>query len=147
MDPAGRSTEEYPANYAANEIVNGMMLRNAFVIGGAAGQPMQAGSNAPVYLALYNQRGQTDELISVSAAPVFSGASIPGGELPVQPGQLAGGGLQPQAVLTGLTRQLRSGSYIPVVFTFRDAGTLKKQVPVLPPSQWRTPFSPAPQSP
>lgn len=142
----GYSTEEYAPNVGANETINDMMLRNAFMVGAEAGRTLPPGSTVPLYFVLVNQRRQPDELVSVSATPTFSGATISGDKLLVRTNELVGGGPAPQAVLTGLAKDLRSGSYIPVTFTFKGAGTLRKQVPVLPPSQWRASLSPAPQS-
>lgn len=144
-DP-GVSTEEFAPNVGANETFNNMLIRNAFVIGGASGSPLPPGSSAPLYVTLVSHRAEPDRLVSVRAAGVFSGAVIPGGGLNLPPKQLIGGGPRPQAMLTGLTMQLRSGSYIPITFTFQDAGSIDKQVPVLPPSRWRATYSPTPSS-
>ncbi|WP_188186889.1 hypothetical protein [Nonomuraea sp. SYSU D8015] len=142
-DP-GISTEEFAPNVGANETFNNIMIRNAFVIGGASGSPLPPGSNAPLYVTLISHRAQPDKLVSVQAPAWFSTATIPGGSVELPPGRLVGGGPKPQAVLQGLTKQLRSGSYIAVTFTFRDAGAIQKQLPVLPPSQWRATYSPTP---
>jgi hypothetical protein len=78
VEPPGRSTEEFVPNTGANEIIDNLMLRNAFVIGGAAGRPLTPGSSVPLYLTLVNERDQTDELVSLTAAPLFSGATVGG---------------------------------------------------------------------
>jgi predicted small lipoprotein YifL len=145
-EPPGRSTDEYAPNEGANATVNDMVLRNAFAIGAKPGQALRKGDDVPLYFVLVNDRRRPDELVSVSAKPMFSGATISGQKLLVRTNELVGGGAAPQVVLTGLAEELRSGSFIPVTFTFKAAGPLKTLVPVLPPTQWRATLSPAPQS-
>jgi len=143
-DPPGLSTAEYPPNEGANATVNDMALRNAFVLGAKPGKSLRPGDDAPLYFVLVNDRRKPDELVSVSAKPMFSGATISGDKLLVRTNELVGGGAAPQAVLTGLTKDLPSGGFIPVTFTFKAAGAVKELVPVLPPTQWRATLSPAP---
>ncbi|WP_440097750.1 hypothetical protein [Streptosporangium sp. H16] len=141
---AGFSTEEFAPNTGANEIVNDVYVRNAFVIGGPAGEPLPPGSGVPLYVTLVNQRTEPDRLVSVSASPTFEGFRVRGGGLDLPVRQPVGGDVNPQALLTGSTGDLRSGTYLPVSFRFQDAGTVRVQVPVLPPSQWRATYSPWP---
>ncbi|GGK99620.1 hypothetical protein Ppa06_68020 [Planomonospora parontospora subsp. parontospora] len=143
-DDFGVSTEEFAPNTGANEIINDMYVRNAFIIGSPEGESLPPGSSLPLYVTLVNQRTEPDRLVSVSASPTFKGFQVRGGglELPVR--QPVGGDVNPQALLTGSTGDLRSGIYLPVSFQFQDAGTVQMQVPVLPPSQWRATYSPWP---
>ncbi len=146
QEPPGRSTYEYSSNEGANASVNDMELRNAFVVGAKPGQALRKGAAVPLYFALVNDRRRPDELVSVSAKPLFSGAAISGQKLLVRTNELVGGSVAPQAVLTGLAKDLPSGGFVPVTFTFKGAGALKTLVPVLPPTLWRATLSPAPQS-
>ncbi|MEV4477727.1 copper chaperone PCu(A)C [Nonomuraea sp. NPDC049504] len=136
-DDTPYSVDEFSPNVGANASVNGMLLRNAFILGGESGDPLDPGSDAPLYLTLVNQGSQKDRLVSVSSPGHFTGSRM-NGDWSVPPDGMAGGGPVPQATLTGLAKPLPSGSYIPVVFTFQHAGQTRKQIPVLPPSQWRT---------
>ncbi|MBP2702211.1 copper chaperone PCu(A)C [Microbispora sp. RL4-1S] len=131
-------------NDGGNAGVAGILLRNAFLIGEPAGRPMEAGAGMPLYLVLINQSGVADRLISVSAPGVFEGSRLPEGGLEIPAGGSAGGTATPQAQLTGLIRPFRSGGTIPVTFHFEHAGAVVVPVPVLPPDQWRTTYSPWP---
>lgn len=145
-EPPGRSTDEYAPNEGANLTVNDMVLRNAFILGAKPGQSLRKGDDVPLYFVLVNDRRRPDELVSVSAKPLFSGATVSGQKLAVRTNELVGGGAAPQAVLTGLTKDLPSGSFVPVTFTFKGAGAMKTEVPVMPPTLWRATLSPAPQA-
>lgn len=136
--PQMTPTEFFNPNFGANGIINGVLLRDAFIVGGRAGAPLQPGADAPLYVTMVNNRAQPDTLVAVTAARMFTDARVHGGAVDIQPNDLVVGGPVPQARLVGLTRQLRSGSFIDVDFTFRRAGRLRLQVPVLPPNQWRT---------
>ncbi|GAA2701947.1 copper chaperone PCu(A)C [Nonomuraea recticatena] len=148
-EPEMTPTEFYNPNFGvANGIKNGLLLRNAFIVGGRAGAPLQPDAHAPLYVTMINQRAETDTLVSVSATQLFTQARVHGGMVDIRPNDPAGGGPKPQAILAGLTRQLRSGSFVDIDFTFQRAGQLRLQVPVLPPTQWRTqpPVRPFPSS-
>jgi copper(I)-binding protein len=141
------NTIAIPQNEGANVNVGQVMLRNAFLIGGPAGRPLQPGASVPMYLALLNNGRGADKLVSVSAQGVFQGAILPAGGLVVPPNGFVGGTPTPQVLMTGLVKQLRSGSTVPVRLRFQHTGSTTVQVPVLPPSNWRATYSPWPAAP
>ncbi|TMR15662.1 hypothetical protein ETD86_26700 [Nonomuraea turkmeniaca] len=98
-DP-GVSTEEFAPNVGANETFNNIMIRNAFVLGAPPAVPLAPGSKAPLYVTLISHRAQPDRLLSVQAPAWVSKATIPGGSLELPPGQLVGGGPNPQPLST-----------------------------------------------
>lgn len=143
FEQLGRVAESEP-NFTANAGKNRILIRNLFVIGPQPGQALPPGSTAPVHLTVINQRTEPDRLVSIAAPGVFQGGQIAQGGLEIRPLGLAGGTPTPQAQLTGLSRELRSGAYIPMELRFQRAGTIRTQVPVLPPNDWRATYSPWP---
>jgi hypothetical protein len=139
--------EPYAPNEGANAWVQGILVRNAFIIGGPAGEPLETGADARLFVAFVNQRDEPDRLVAVRAPDTFQGADIADGRLEIPVGQFVGGGPAPQAMLTGATERLASGSSITVDLQFERAGSASMEVPVLPPSLWRTTYSPWPQKP
>ncbi|GAB3165029.1 copper chaperone PCu(A)C [Microbispora hainanensis] len=136
-------TQTIPQNDGANADLPGMLIRNAFIIGPL--QPAPPGTDMPMYMVLLNQSGRTDRLVSVDTGGVFREARLPTpGGLEIPAGKYVGGTPFPQVLLAGLTRPLRSGGTIPVTFRFQNAGTVRVQVPVLPPGTWRSTYSPWP---
>jgi copper(I)-binding protein len=143
----GFDLRESSPNAGASASASGILLRNAFIIGGAAGAPLQPGAHAPMYLVLMSQSAVPDRLVAVNGRPAFQSAVIPAGGLSIPPRQIVGEGPAPQVLLTGLTQPLLSGSFIAVELVFQNAGTVKIQVPVLPPTLWRATYSPWPSPP
>ncbi|GAA0384574.1 hypothetical protein GCM10009530_39300 [Microbispora corallina] len=140
------NTQVIPQNEGANADLGRVKLRNAFLIGGPPGRPLQPGASVPMYLALLNDGAAADRLVSVSAPGVFQGATLPAGGLAVPPNGFVGGTPAPQALMTGLLRPLWSGTAIPMRLTFEHAGSTTVQVPVLPPTDWRATYSPWPSA-
>ncbi|MFC0555687.1 hypothetical protein ACFFHJ_32785 [Planotetraspora thailandica] len=135
---------ESSPNAGASASAYGILLRNAFIIGGPAGAPLQPGAHAPMYLILISQSATPDQLVAVNGRPTFQSAVIPAGGLPIPARQIVGKGPAPEVLLTGLTRPLHSGGFVAVEFVFQNAGTIRTQVPVRPPTLWRTTYSPWP---
>ncbi|WP_169945100.1 hypothetical protein [Microbispora sp. H11081] len=135
-------TQTMPQNEGANLNLPGLLLRNAFVIGSQ--QPAPAGSDMPMYMMLLNESGRTDRLVSVDTGGLFREARLPAGGLEIPGGKYVGGTALPQVLLAGLTRPLGSGGTIPVTFRFQNAGQVRAEVPVLPPGEWRSTYSPWP---
>ena len=71
-----------------NVSVNGVDVRNAFVLGPLPGQRLTAGSSAPLYAWFVNKGTGTDRLIAVEAAGVARSVEIAGGALTLPLGQL-----------------------------------------------------------
>ncbi|MFC4059787.1 hypothetical protein ACFOWE_15890 [Planomonospora corallina] len=140
--------EPMAPNDGGNGYQEGIAIRDVTIIGGAAGEPMTSGGSAPMYMVLINNRATPDRLVSVAAPGAFKEAQLAGGgvDLPVR--KPVGAGAAPLALLTGLTdEKMRSGSFVDVELRFRDAGTARLNVPVLPPTLWRTTLSPWPSPP
>lgn len=134
--------EPYDPTEGVNASRNGVLLRNAFMIGAPGGSRLQPGANVPLYFTLVSRRPTADRLVSVSAPGMFGGAQVQGNGLEIPRQRRVGGGPEPQAVLTGLTRPLPSGGSVPVTFRFERAGDVQVRVPVLPPSEWRATYRP-----
>ncbi|GAA3149252.1 hypothetical protein GCM10010466_45260 [Planomonospora alba] len=136
--------ERLAPNDGGNGYQDGIVIRNAIIVGGDPAELLEAGSSAPLRVVLINKRDAPDRLVSVSAPDAFQGAQLTGGgvDLPVR--QAVGAGPEPLVTLTGATRQLRIGAFVPVEFRFQQAGATRIQVPILPPSSGRAGFSPSP---
>ncbi|GGO01916.1 hypothetical protein GCM10010116_03620 [Microbispora rosea subsp. aerata] len=135
-------TQTIPQNEGANANLPGLLLRNAFIIGSL--RPAPPGTDMPMYMMLLNESGRADRLVSVDAGGLFREAVLPAGGLEIPGGKYVGGTALPQVLLAGLTRPLGSGGTIPVTFRFQNAGTVRLEVPVLPPGTWRSTYSPWP---
>jgi hypothetical protein len=89
--------------------------------------------------------GPRDRLIRVSAPGTATSVTLPTGGVLLERDQSALlTGPAPQLVLTGLRRSLTSGTYVPVLLTFQNAGTIRLDLPVLERSNSYATFSPAP---
>jgi copper(I)-binding protein len=136
--------EFHPANFGANTVFNGIQITNAFVLGAPNGSVLPSGSAAGMFVSLYNGGSSSDTLLSATAAGTAGSISLSGGTVPLAvnaaPVNLTGP--EPKVVLEDLSQPLRGGTYIPVTFDFRHAGTVTLQVPVEAQAfQWAT-FSP-----
>ncbi|WP_182908028.1 copper chaperone PCu(A)C [Microbispora sp. H13382] len=135
-------TQTMPQNDGANVNLPGLLLRNAFILGSQ--QPAPPGTDMPIYMMLLNESGRTDRLVSVDTGGLFREARLPAGGLEIPGGRYVGGTALPQVLLAGLTRPLGSGGTIPITFRFQNAGSVRVDVPVLPPGAWRSTYSPWP---
>ncbi|SDQ51904.1 hypothetical protein SAMN04489764_0989 [Thermostaphylospora chromogena] len=139
--------QEFIPNYAANASKSGILVRDMYVVGPPAGERVGPGTALPVYMTVISQLGHDDRLVEVRAPGTFEGGEVNGGTMQVPPKGMAGGGPAPQARLTGLTRELRSGVYISVDLRFQRTGTIRVETPVLTPDDWRATLSPWPAAP
>ncbi len=119
-------------------------IRNAFVLGGPQTATLPAGGSASMFVALVNT-GPRDRLVRVSAPGTATSVTLPtGGVLLEQDQSALLTGPEPKLVLSGLRRSLTSGTYVPVLLTFQNAGTVRLDLPVLAQSDSYATFSPAP---
>ena len=89
--------------------------------------------------------GPRDRLVRVSAPGTATSVTLPtGGVLLEQDQSALLTGPAPKLVLSGLRRSLTSGTYVPVLLTFQNAGTIRLDLPVLARSDSYATFSPAP---
>jgi copper(I)-binding protein len=137
--------EFHPANAGTNVTVNGIEISDAFVLGAPAGLSVPSGSNAGMFLSLYNTGAGDDHLMSASAPGSASSVQLSGGTVSV-PGQTLVdlSGPEPSVVLSNLTRPLGGGDFIAVTLDFSQAGTVTIQVPVEADSDYYSTYSPPP---
>jgi copper(I)-binding protein len=137
----------HAASAGSQTVVNGIRITNVFVLGAPSGSTLPAGSNASLFLSLFNDGATDDTLQSISAAGAAS-VTLDGGtvalpsEIPVN---LTGP--QPSAVLNNLSAPLPAGGYVKVTMQFKNAGPVTLQVPVEPQSYYWATYSPAPIAP
>jgi copper(I)-binding protein len=133
----------YPTD-GAGTIIQGISIRNVFVLGSKQAPALPPGRSASLFFALVNN-GSPDRLLSVQAPGTATAVTIPGGSIRLAASQeVLLTGPQPQAVLTGLTRPLATGTVLTLVLNFKNAGTVRLRVPVLAGTQALSTFSPAP---
>jgi copper(I)-binding protein len=134
----------YPT-VGSGTVVQDMSVRNVFVLGGTGASALPSGSSAGLFLALYNT-GHPDRLTSIEAPGTATAVTLPGGGVKVGSNAAANlTGPAPEAVLTGLTRRLRSGTVITIVLNFQKLGAVTLRVPVLAQAEANATFSvPAP---
>jgi copper(I)-binding protein len=135
--------EFHPAANGAYATAGTVGVDNAFILGGPDNIPLAAGSSAGMFLAVYNEGGTADKLLSVSAPGTAASVQVAGGSVTV-PAQSTVylTGPQPKVVLRGLTSALPSGQTITVILTFQNAGALTLSVPVEPRTGYYSTFSP-----
>jgi copper(I)-binding protein len=122
---------------------NGISVRNAFVLGNLLNQTVPAGSSAGLFLALDNSNARADTLTGITAPGSAASVTLPGGSVTLNPNRaVLLTGPQPKVVLTNLTKPLTGGSFIKMVLTFQNAGTVTLSVPVMPSAQYYSTFSP-----
>jgi copper(I)-binding protein len=134
----------HSASSGAQATVNDIRITNMFVLGAPADSTLPSGSSAGLFLSIYNGGTSSDELESVTAPGTAGSITLSGAPvaLPANAAPVNLTGPQPEAVLEGLSKPLRGGSFIKMTLQFAHAGAVTLQVPVEPQSfQWAT-FSP-----
>jgi copper(I)-binding protein len=71
-----------------NAVMNGVYVRNVFLLGPAPGQQLPAGSSAPLYAWFVNKALTPDRLVAVETSGVAQSAEISGGAISLPPGEL-----------------------------------------------------------
>jgi copper(I)-binding protein len=137
-----------PTSGASATIIAGggqIAIRNAFILGGVPNFTLPAGSSASMFVGLVNT-GPRDRLIRVSAPGAATSVTLPtGGVLLKRDSSALLTGPAPELVLSDLTRSLTAGTYVRVLFTFQQAGTISLTLPVIQRSTSFATFSPAPR--
>ena len=137
-----------PTSGASATIIAGggqIAIRNAFILGGVPNFTLPAGSSASMFVGLVNT-GPRDRLIRVSAPGAATSVTLPtGGVLLKRDSSALLTGPAPELVLSDLTQSLTSGTYVRVLFTFQQAGTISLTLPVIQRSTSFATFSPAPR--
>jgi copper(I)-binding protein len=133
----------YPTD-GAGTVVNGISIRNVFVLGPQLAGELPAGQSAGLFLAIVNS-GSPDRLVSINAPGTATSVTIPGNGIRLATNQsVLLTGPAPEVILNGLTRTLTGGTVITIVLNFQNAGSVALRVPVVPAAQNYATFSPAP---
>lgn len=135
----------HPAAAGQQTIFNQIRLSNVFVLAAPAGQSLPAGSNAGLFVGMYNDGSTQDTLRAVAAPGVAQSVTIDGGSIPVASQSAANlTGPEPRIVLHNLTKPLTGGQSVTVDFLFDHAGEVSMQVPVEADSYYYDQYVPAP---
>lgn len=114
-----------PQNAGANGDVRGVHIRNAFLLGGPEDATASPSGGQALYAVLINDRDQPDRLEKVT---VEGGGNVRlAGPVEMRPHEAASKPNQPIGTATGT-----HGAYVPMTFSFRDAGEVRLTVPVMP---------------
>lgn len=127
--------------------VQGMAIRNVFVLGGQGNAALPAGGSAGLFLALVNT-GSPDRLVSIEAPGTATAVTLAGGGIQLGTNSKALlTGPTPDAVLTGLIRRLRSGPVVTIVLNFQRRGAVTMRIPVVARTQYYATLSPPAPTP
>lgn len=121
-----------------------ILLRNVFVLGPKPGQTIPRGGKAALFVALVNDGDRPDRLVRVAAPGSAARAPITGGGLDAPVRRLVGTGPTPSVTLAGLATSLYGSPSLRVTFTFRNAGPVTLDVPVMTATGPYSTFSPSP---
>lgn len=139
-----------PTSGASTNVKNGggeIAIRDAFVLGAVPTATLTAGSSAGMFVGLVNT-GPRDRLVRVSAPGSATSVTLPTGGVVLGQDQSALlTGPAPQVILKGLTRSLPGGTYVKVLLTFQNSGTVSLDLPVIARTDYYATYSPAPASP
>lgn len=127
--------------------VQGMAIRNVFVLGGQGNAALPAGGSAGLFLALVNT-GSPDRLVSIQAPGTATAVTLAGGGIQLGTNSKALlTGPTPDAVLSGLTHRLRSGPVVTIVLNFQRRGAVTMRIPVVARTQYYATLSPPAPTP
>ena len=130
----------------AGTTAHGISIRNVFILGAAPAEQLPAGSDAGMFLALYNNTSRPDKLTGIQVPSATTQVQLPNGSAVTLPphSSVLLTGPEPQVLLRDLTRAVPGGTWFKTVLTFQNAGTVYLSVPVMPASYSYSTFSPAP---
>jgi len=125
---------------------HGISIRNVFILGAAPAEQLPAGSDAGMFLALYNNTNRTDKLTGIQVPSATSTVQLPNDSAVILPPHTAVRltGPEPQVLLRDLTKAVPGGTFFDTFLTFQNAGVVRLSVPVMPTSVPYETFSPAP---
>jgi hypothetical protein len=128
----------------AGTTVGDIAIRNVFVLGAVPGAHLAVGQSAGLFLAVVNGTSP-DRLLSASAPGAARSVTLPGGTISLSDNQAVFlTGPEPKVILNHLTRPLSGSTYIRLIMTFQNAGSVTLLVPVLPRASFYATLSPAP---
>ncbi len=132
----------------ASATLNKISISNVFVLGAPPASSIAAGGSAGLFLAVANDGGKGDTLLSISAPGTARSVLMPKKGITVASQQsVLLQGPAPEIVLQQLDRSLRGGQTVPVTLNFANAGSVTLRVPVMPRAAYFSTYSPAPASP
>jgi copper(I)-binding protein len=124
--------------------IQGIQIRDAFVLGPGYGASIATGQSAGVFLALYNNGTSADRLLRATSSAAKS-VVIPSGGIGLGAAQIALlTGPHAKIVLTGLTKPLAGGTTVSVTLYFMNAGSITLSLPVIPRAGEYATFAPPP---
>ncbi|HEY6479621.1 MAG TPA: hypothetical protein VIZ00_06310, partial [Streptosporangiaceae bacterium] len=127
--------------------VQGMAVRNVYVLGGQGNAALPAGGSAGLFLAQVHT-GSPDRLVSIEAPGTATAVTLAGGGIQLGTNSKALlTGPTPDAVLTGLIRRLRSGPVVTIVLNFQRRGAVTMRIPVVARTQYYATLSPPAPTP
>jgi hypothetical protein len=116
----------------ANFSQGGIDARNMFLLGPAPGKTLAKGATVPVYGNLISDNDAEDALTGVSAPEFAAAGAVKNGALALPAHQLVTlGRTTPSVILRGIGQPLSGGESVKVTFTFRNAGAITLNVPVV----------------
>ncbi len=137
----------HPPTDGAQATLGSIVISNVFILGAPLNATLAIGQSAGLYFAMVNT-GPSDRLVSITAPGAAQSVTLPRGAVGLASQQsVLLTGPRPQAILNGLTRNWTGGSFIRVIMTFQNAGSVTLNVPVMPQAQYYSTFSPPPPSP
>lgn len=137
----------HPPTDGAQTTLGSIAISNAFILGAPLNGTLAAGHSAGLFFAMVNT-GPGDRLVSITAPGAAQSVTLPRGAVGLASQQsVLLTGPRPQAMLNDLTRNSTGGSFIRVIMTFQNAGSVTLNVPVMPRAQYYSTFSPPPPSP
>lgn len=133
-----------PTDGTFHKVTKNLTISNAFVLGAPIGHVLKRGQNAGFYLGIVNT-GSPDRLIAVKAPGIAQTVRLPGRGVPLRYlSRVLLTGPAPAIVLQHLVRPLTGGSVITLYLVFKNAGSTRLYVPVMPMASHYTTFSPPP---
>jgi copper(I)-binding protein len=137
----------HPPTDGAEATVGGIAISNVFVLGAPLSGTLAAGHSAALFFALVNT-GPPDRLLSITAPGTATSVTLPGATVGLATQQaVLLTGPRPLAVLNDLTREVTGGSFVRLIMTFKNAGSVTLEAPVMPRAQYYATFSPPAPSP
>ena len=140
--------EFHPAANGAQGTADALTVSDAFILGGANGQPVPAGGSASMFLSVYNGGSTADKLVGVDTNGAAKSVQLTGGSIPVPAQSMADlEGPQPKVVLRNLSKKLTAGTTVEVLLSFQNSGSVELSVPVEARSTYYSSFSPPAPAP
>jgi copper(I)-binding protein len=136
-----------PTNGTFHAVGKHLTISNAFVLGAPIGRTLHAGQSAGFFLGLVNT-GTPDRLLAIKAPGVAQKVVLPGHGIALRSlSRVLLAGPAPRIILQHLLRPLAGGTVIKLYLKFKNAGSTRLYVPVLPKSSNYMTYSPPALSP